>query len=333
MNRFLFTARANIFRLVLVVVALTAQISVAQSDTQNGSSTQRGSNTQSANPQLGSSRSGLIIQNGSAEILVPSALVSIAQSVEIPIERSGVLIEVVVKPGQIVEKGQLIAKVKDESLLLRLERVRFEHELAKMAASSNVDVEYSKKSFDVAVSDLRRSTAANSRVQNSVPPAKLEKLQLERDRTELQLRKAKRDLEMAAFRTQLTSNEISLAKSDLSKATITSPMSGMVVSVEKREGEWVESSDLICKVVRTDRLQIEGFVSAENSRRIRIGSQAKIVFPQRWVVPNEIPCEIVFVSPEVNPINSKLMVRAEFDNRTAKVPAGLQADIVVEIPR
>lgn len=269
----------------------------------------------------------------SGQIVIPSALILIAESIEIPVEQSGVLSELRVKPGQRVAQGELIARVKDEALILKLERARFEHELAKMAAESKVDFEYSYKSHEVAVSDLRRSTEANNRVSNSVPAAKIEKQQLEKDRTSLKLTQARRDLTMAAFRTKITSNEISLAKSELAKTTIRSPMAGLVVSVEGKVGEWVESSKIVCKVVRTDRMQIEGLLAAKDARRIKPGTQARIRFNQGWIEPREIPCEIVFVSPEANPINSKLMVRAEFDNQVANVPAGLKADIVIDSSR
>ena len=46
-------------------------------------------------------------------IRIKSAIVSIAESVDLPAERSGVLVELKVAPGQTVTKGQLVAKVKD----------------------------------------------------------------------------------------------------------------------------------------------------------------------------------------------------------------------------
>lgn len=265
-------------------------------------------------------------------IVIKGALISIVQSVEIPVEQAGVIVEVNVKAGQELKRGDLVARVKDDSLLLKLSRARLEHDLAKMAAASEVDVKYSQKSFDVAVSDLKRSEKANMRVPNSVPAAKLEKQQLERDRTELKLEQAKRDLSIAVYRTQVTSNEIKLAQSELEKTTIKSPLNGLVVSVEKQVGEWVELSDVVCNVVRTDRLQIEGPLQAQLARQINVGTPVKIRLLPDWIGAKEVEGEIVFISPVANPINSMVQVRAEFDNSMAKVPAGLKADIVVQFP-
>ena len=262
-------------------------------------------------------------------IRIRSAIVSIAESVDLPAEQSGVLVELDVAPGQEVTAGQLIAKVKDDSLSQKLEHARLEHELAKMAAESRVDLLYSQKSYDVAVSELRRSENANLRVPNSVPVAKLEKQGLEKDRTELKLEQARRDVEMAAYRTRLTSSGIKLAQAELIKTNVTAPISGLVVAVEKQVGEWVEVSNIVCKIVRTDRLWIQGLLPAQQAAKIAVGTPVQIEFKQDWVETRKVAGKIVFVSPEANTINGMVQVRAEFANDQARVPAGLKADIVI----
>jgi len=268
------------------------------------------------------------IDNTNQPVRINSAIVSIAESIEIPAEQSGVLVELNVQPGQIVKAGQLVARVKDEGLSLKLAHVRMEHELAKMAAESQVDLLYSQKSYDVAVSELRRSENANLRVPNSVPESRLEKQGLEKDRTELKLEQARRDLEMAAFRTRLTSSNIQIAQAELSKTKMKAPMSGLVVSVEKQVGEWVEASNVVCTVVRTDRLWIQGLLPAQQAARIVVGAPVEIEFQEDWVQVKRVPGKIVYISPEANTVNGMVQVRAEFANDRAKVPTGLRADIV-----
>ncbi len=267
-------------------------------------------------------------ENGQA-IRIRNAIVEIAETVDLPAEESGVLVKLDVAPGQTVSVGQSVAKIKDDSLSLKLEHARLEHDLAKMAAESQVDLLYSQKSYDVAVSELRRSENANLRVPNSVPVSKLEKQGLEKDRTELKLEQARRDLEMAAFRTRLTSSKIKIAQADLAKTKVTAPMSGLVVAVEKRVGEWVEASNVICTLVRTDRLWIQGLLPVQQAAKIAVGTPVQIEFKQDWIETRKVAGQIVFVSPEANPVNGMVQVRAEFANDQAKVPTGLKADILI----
>ncbi len=265
----------------------------------------------------------------SGTIRIQSALVSIAESVDVPAEQSGVLVELNVEAGQTVDAGTLVARVKDDTLALKLDHARLEHELAKMAAESRVDLLYSQKSYDVAVSDLRRSESANTRVPNSVTVSKLEKQGLERDRAELKLEQAQRDLKMAAYRTRLTSSNIQMAQSELAKTKMNAPMSGLVVDVKKRVGEWVEASEVVCTVVRTDRLWIQGLLPAQQAVRISVGDPVEIQFSQDWVQLKKVPGKIVYISPEANAVNGMLQVRAQFANDQTKVPTGLKADIVI----
>ena len=273
-------------------------------------------------------------QAQSKSILIEKALVKLLETAQVPAEQSGELIKVV-KEGQVVREGETIARIKSDSLELKLERARFEHELAKKLAESRVDLEYSKKSFDVAISDLRRSQQANARVPNSVPAGRLEKQQLERDRAKLKLEQAKRDLEVAAFRTNLTSNDIKAAQVELEKVQIKAPMTGMVVAVDKHVGEWVEASQPVCKIVRTDRLRMEGFVTAEEASKIRNGMPVKVRFLQPWLVEKkgdwQVEGVLMFVSPEANPVNLQVQVWVEIPNTDGALSAGLRGDIVIEM--
>ncbi|MFK7768036.1 MAG: efflux RND transporter periplasmic adaptor subunit [Mariniblastus sp.] len=271
----------------------------------------------------------------SRQILIEKALVKISETGNVPAENSGVITKLLVAEGQQVKAGEVIAQINSDALTLRLERARFEHELAKMAAESQVDFEYSKKSFEVAMSDLRRSQQANMRVSNSVPEAKLEKQQLERDRAELKLEQAKRDLETAAYRTKITSNEIKAAQAELEKTQIKASMSGLVVAVEKRKGEWVDSSQTVCKIVRTDRLKMEGFITAEEASLVRNGMSVRVRFAQPWLAAKkgdwQTQGKLVFISPEANPVNLLVQVWVEIPNADGSLSAGLRGDIAIEI--
>ena len=149
----------------------------------------------------------------------------------------------------------------------------------------------------------------------------------------MKLEQAKRDLEAAAFRTKLTSNAIEAAQAELAKTEIKAPMSGLVVSVDRHSGEWIESSQSVCKIVRTDRLRMEGFVTAEEASLIRNGMPAKVRFKQAWLVEKkgdwQVIGKLVFVSPEANPVNLKVQVWVEIPN-DGTLSAGLRGDISIE---
>jgi len=62
----------------------------------------------------------------------------------------------------------------------------------------------------------------------------------------------------------------------VSKHTIGSPVSGMVVAIEKRTGEWVEPGAVAVRIVEIDRLRIEGFLKAEQADNALLNREAQV---------------------------------------------------------
>ena len=261
-------------------------------------------------------------------IEIKGALVKISQAINIPVENGGVLTEVAIGEGQLIKKGDLIGRLNDAELQIQLERALLESQIASLNSESRVDIEYARKSRDVAAAELQRSEQANLRVTNSIPLTRIEKQKLERDRTELQLEQAERDSRIAKLNFNLAQNAVAHAQSQLAKAKILAPADGMIVSLEKHVGEWIESSQTLAKMVRVDRLRIEGFLPAESARWIKIGQPVTISFQPDWI-DESISGTIVFVSPEANPVNLNVQIWAEFDNRDGRFVPGIRGDIMI----
>ena len=274
-------------------------------------------------------RGGQAASANASQVVIKNSLVTIAKTVNVPVEQAGVLTELRVREGQIVKRGQLIGKLDDTDMLLHIERAETEKQIAAMTAESRIDIEYARKSRDVALADLRRSEQANLRVTNTVSVAKIARQTLERDRTVLQLQKAERDSRIAGLKAQLAQQDIDIARSQLRKTQVLSPADGMVVAVESEPGEWVEPSQTLIKVVRVDRLRVEGFVTAESARLIKVGMLVEVKFKEDWV-NEKVTGEIVFVNPEANPHNMTIQVWAEIDNVNQVLLPGLRGDIHVQ---
>ncbi len=60
-----------------------------------------------------------------SKIRVPSAVVKIADAISVPAEYNGVLTHMLVKEGQILKEGDLVAKIKDSELILQLVRAEY----------------------------------------------------------------------------------------------------------------------------------------------------------------------------------------------------------------
>ena len=128
----------------------------------------------------------------------------------------------------------------------------------------------------------------------------------------------------------MTESQIEMSKLLIKKTEVRAPMAGMVVGVERRKGEWVEPSETIVRLVKVDRLRVEGFVSAEVAAKVRIGAPVEVKFSQKWLNDHVYRGKIVFVDPEANPVNSQILVWAEIDNHENRLLPGLRGDILID---
>ena len=263
-------------------------------------------------------------------IRLAGAIVKAPPSIKVPGLRAGLLTGVTIHEGMRVTQGQFLAQIDPADLQLDLEQSKLDHQLAQMNANNNTDKQYYEKSLVVATAEVNRSIAANSRVNNSVPVARLEKQRLEQERATLQLQQANRQLEIAQFRTRLTQSQIKSAEVKLAKTKIVSPVNGLVVSVAKQAGEWLEQSETVCEIVSTDRLRVEGYATVAQAARIKTGMAATVEFNQSWIKSKRIDGTVTFVAPTANPLNLLVPIWVEIDNRDQEIIAGVNGDLVIE---
>ena len=264
-------------------------------------------------------------------IRLAGAIVKAPPSIKVPGLQAGLLTGVEIHEGLRVTQGQFLAQIDPTELQLDLEQSKLDHQLAQMNADNSTDKQYYEKSLVVATAEVNRSIAANSRVNNSVPLAKLEKQRLEQERATLQLQQANRQLEIARFRTRLTQSQIKSAEVKLAKTKIVSPVNGLIVSVGKQAGEWVEQSEIVCEIVSTDRLRVEGYATVEQAAQIKTGMAATVEFRQPWIKSKRIDGTVTFVAPTANPLNLLVPIWVEIDNRDHEIIAGVNGDLIIDV--
>ena len=311
-----------IFLLLLILGGLTLQSSCLAQDSAAQNSTETGGSDTGVTDSPASK-----VEN---QVRVPAAMVKIADAISVPAEYAGVLTKMLVREGQMLKEGDLIAKINDSELQIQLSEAKLENQISSITAKNDVDIRFARKSSEVAQADVGRSYRSNAKVPNSVSMAKIERQVLERDRTILQMEQAERDFEVASLKKSMTESQIEMSKLLIKKTEVRAPMAGMVVSVERHKGEWVEPSETIVRVVKVDRLRVEGFVPAEEAAKVKIGAPVEVKFSQKWLKDHVYRGKIVFVDPEANPVNSQIIVWAEIENHQNRLLPGLRGDILID---
>jgi RND family efflux transporter MFP subunit len=266
------------------------------------------------------------------ELRVESVLVTLIEQVEVPARESGVLERIECREGQILKAGQLLAQIDDADQRLLEQKARLELEIARKEAQNDVDIRLAKKTLLLARNEVRRAQESIDRFKKSVTDSELEQRRLEADRAELSQEQAEHDFELVLLTERLKENELAIAMRNLERRAIAAPIDGMVVQIKRRKGEWVEPGEPVLRMLRIDRLRVEGFVRTQDLLVDLNGRPAtlSVDLPGRMGVTFD--GEVVFVSPEIDPVNGQVRVWAEFENRDLLLQPGMQASLSISLP-
>ncbi|MDX1943937.1 MAG: HlyD family efflux transporter periplasmic adaptor subunit [Pirellulaceae bacterium] len=272
----------------------------------------------------------LLSADAAEPIEISGAVVKLVDDVAVPATEAGLLAKILVKEGEIVAAGAMLAQILDADVRLAVERAKYELDIAQRQQTNDVDIRYARKSTEVAKAELARSLETNAKYPKTVSNTELDRQKLLVEKSELEIKQAEHDQEIASLTSDIKGNELRTAEEQLARRTITAPLKGMVVEVHRRPGEWVQPGETVARVVRLDRLRAEGFLAVKHARLDLVGSKVKLVIPDAEGKDREFAGVIVFVSPEIDPLNSQVRVWAEIDNSDLKLRPGVQANLLVQ---
>jgi len=267
----------------------------------------------------------------SGAIEIPT-LIRLVEQVDVPAREPGVLADVSVAEGQMVQEGAVLAQIDDAEARAAEEHAKAELDVAGIKAANTVNVRFAKKSVEVAKAELRRSTESNEKYQKSISESEMDRLRLLVEKGVLEVEQAEHELQVAAFTQRMKESDYRAAQHRVQRHAIPAPLAGVVVQVNRHRGEWVKPGDAVVRILRLDRLRAEGFVKVQSWRDDLQGCPVRVlvVLPKAQGV--EFPGKVVFVDPEIDPVNAQVRIWAEVENRGLQLRPGMRARMILETP-
>jgi multidrug efflux pump subunit AcrA (membrane-fusion protein) len=263
-----------------------------------------------------------------AEVEISSALVKVLEQVEVPAREAGVLASLSVREGQMVSQGALLGQIDDAEARFDKNKAAIELAGARRLAENDVKVRFARKSAEVAAAELRRALESAQRLAESVTASELDQLKLLAEKTQLEIEQAELEFELARTTRALKENDLLTAEHKIAKCQIVAPLAGFVAQILKQPGEWVQPGQPVLRLLRLDRLRAEGLVSASAVDGQFVGRKVILRVPQGDAI-SEHTGTIVFVSPEIDPVNGQVRVWAEIDNADLKLRPGLHGSLTI----
>ena len=137
------------------------------------------------------------------------------------------------------------------------------------------------------------------RLSSEVQQAGLVSASLAADRAEIEHAVAATEGEIIQLDIASKEQTLAMRELELSRHQILTPIAGMVVEVYHRAGEWVRPGDPVVRVINTEQLHAEGFLTGKTLPRR--GTDVKLVRGEQTVLGT-----VDFVSPERDPVNGEV---------------------------
>ena len=272
------------------------------------------------------------VSRAAEPLVIESALLRLTQQIDVPARAQGQLASMSVAEGDAVKQGVQLAQIDDDEAKLQQKKAAIELELQKEKVNNDVAIRTAKKTVEFHSAERDRLQQAAKRLPGSISASELEEHRFNAAQAELKLEDAQHDHQVDLQNMALKGVEVELGKHSVEIRRITAPVNGVVVEILKHPGEWVEPGEKVLQIVSIDRLRAEGLVNVNKLPANLVGTPVTISInlPEKGMT--KFKGKVVFVSPEVSPVNSQTRVWAEIDNSSGLLRPGLRPQMTIELP-
>jgi RND family efflux transporter MFP subunit len=229
---------------------------------------------------------------------------------ELSTSEQGVLEEVLVKRGDIVSKGQVVAKLESslETIALQFAEAR-----AKMMG----DVDAKRATLDYMVRQRERITELYEDKAISFN---------EKDKADTDVRLAETELQVELDNQRLAKFERNRAARRLELRSIRSPVNGVIVEILLVPGESVDDrAREIMVIAEVNPLNVEIILSAEQFGSLQVGTPAEVTPLLSGASVRQT--EVSVVDRTIDAASDTFGVQLQLDNDDYAIPGGIRCDI------
>lgn len=247
------------------------------------------------------------------EPYIASGPIVVENQVDVLAQREGMLSEILADVGEVVHKGQLLARLDDRQLTAQRDATE-----AKVH-SCEADLQDWEAETKVAESDLKRAEQMRDAGINTQEA--LDHARYKYAGSEYEIEKSKRELENA----QATLRDFQL---ELQKTRIEAPFDGVVARRYVRAGQRVASGDRLFWVSAVAPLLVKFTLPERFMGKVKNGDE---VYVNSAAAPEtQHLAKVVQISPVVDPASDSIDVMAKLEGKPAELRPGMTASVRLE---
>ena len=269
------------------------------------------------------------------------------QQTDVAPQTSGKVIAVGVDIGTAVKRGQLLVRLDDSELKLRVDQALAQVEQAKAAVRQAeekiglrpgqafdprrvAEVAAAKIALELAETNLRRAEKLieSGDVSRSFYDDQRARRDQLKEQYDVQLAQARQNyaaVEVARTNVANAQAQLGLARKNLSYAVIPAPIDGFVAERTADLGEYVSPQQKVVTIVRTNPLRIRIDIPEQAIPEVKVGQSVSIT-TSAWPDQN-FSGRVARIAPNVSATSRTLTVEAEIENRSGALKPGQFATV------
>jgi HlyD family secretion protein len=271
---------------------------------------------------------------------------------------SGVIKKIINSPGSHIKAGDVILLLETDQTKTNIENATDQLEVMKNnlwknrlnATSTKVDLEYNMEMKKLNITSLKSDLADQEQLLEvgGISPAKIEKTRQElviadmelkttQQKNSIQLKQLDAEEEGLLLQIAMKEKEIEMMNETFSKMTIKAPSSGIVLNIYKKEGEKVNSDELLAQISNMTTFKINASIGEDFADKVKTGGEVCAEVNKEFlsgqigrVLPiienNKVNFEVFLVEsnhPSLIPnMNIDLKVTIEKRDSVLRIPTG-----------
>ncbi len=249
-----------------------------------------------------------------SEAHLPHCVISMIDHVDLPAEEEGILRELVAKEGMEVDEGQVLGQLDQTSALVRMKAAEARLAVAEEKATNEANVKVARKLIELSRAEFEESQAINRRSAGTIPETQLRRQRVTMEKAELDAEAAEMEFRISGLELREAEAAVEAVDNELERREIKAPFDGVVLTLYRQRAEWVRPGDPILRVVRMDRLRVEGFLPADRYAPEELdGADVEIRVPLVGGQQRNLSAQIDYVSPIIE-ASGNFRIWAEVDN-------------------
>jgi multidrug efflux pump subunit AcrA (membrane-fusion protein) len=313
----------------------------------------RNDNADAATPKVVEVTSATAIKRDLPRFFEATGSLAGDQQTDVAPQTSGKVVAVGVDIGSRVTRGQIMVKLDDSELKLKVEQSLAQLEQTKAAVKQAeekiglkpgqtfdpnrvAEVGAAKAAFDLADKNLRRAeklieSGDVSRSYYDQQRSQRDQLQQQYEAALAQARQNYAAIVVARTNVANAETQVAMARENLSYANIPAPFDGYVVERTSDLGEYVSPQQKVVTIVKTNPLRIRIDVPEQAIPDVQVG-QSVSMNTSAWPDKN-FSGHVARLAPSVSANSRTLTVEAEIDNGSGMLKPGQFATVRILGPR